>query len=200
MDNRIHNVINHIEENLDKAHTLHNLSKFAFLSPYQFHRTFKKATGYTPQKFIEKTKMAKAHELLTKSDISIQELAFQFGYKDYETFSRAFKRYYTFSPGDLKAITQKIMEQSNFDQMESHVHIFFPDRKNPMVSYEKIKQKMLEAGLDASMPLEVKPYLIESKTLNTSRVTPNLVKNKFILHPISGNWKQQLRKEILAHL
>ena len=99
MDKRIKTVLDYIEDHLDRDLPLSKLSKIACLSPSQFHRIFKKATGSTPFQFIEKIKMDKAYRLITCGQATVYELTEQLNYNDYETFSRAFQKTLQFLTG-----------------------------------------------------------------------------------------------------
>ena len=92
MEDRIKKVLDYIEENLGHSLELKDLAAVACLSPSQFHRQFKRQTGRTPFKFVEEMRMNKAYQLILEEGWMIHELSDQFGYKDYETFSRAFKK------------------------------------------------------------------------------------------------------------
>ena len=111
MDKRIENTLNYIEDNLSSALKLDELSKIACLSTSQFNRLFKQETQQTAFKFIEEMKMAKAYELIGEGQIMIHELALHLGYKDYETLTRAFKKYYFVSPDDLKSIINRVKKE-----------------------------------------------------------------------------------------
>lgn len=97
---RIATVINHLEQHLDQAVSLDQLAKVAFLSPVQLYRLFKKATGLTPIQYHEHLRIAKGLEQLVEVD-SVGQVAYDLGYKNYETFSRAFKKLCHLSPNDL---------------------------------------------------------------------------------------------------
>ena len=79
-----------------------------FLSPRHFRRLFKSHTGHSPAKYIEQKKMEHALKLLGRPQTSILDTALLLGYRNYETFSVRFKKYYHIAPGDLKNILVKI--------------------------------------------------------------------------------------------
>lgn len=97
---RIATVINHLEQHLDQAVSLDQLAKVAFLSPVQLYRVFKKATGLTPIQYHEHLRIASGLEQLVEVE-SVAQVAFDLGYKNYETFSRAFKKLCHLSPNDM---------------------------------------------------------------------------------------------------
>ena len=111
MDTRIRSTLDYIENNLDLSFNLKELAQKACLSPSQFHRVFKKETNRTPHQFIEEIKLNKAYLLLINGTDSVLKIAMDLGYKDYETFSRAFKRLFKFSPDGIRSITAKLKEE-----------------------------------------------------------------------------------------
>ncbi len=65
-------------------------------------RVFKHATGYTPQSYLATYRMKKAAEMLSKTNESVNTIAFNVGYSDSFTFSKAFKRYSNLSPTEYR--------------------------------------------------------------------------------------------------
>jgi len=66
-------------------------------------RTFRKETGMTLQSCLTKVRMRAAAELLKQTQLSIQEVAWQCGFKTYSVFYRSFFAYYHASPGAFRA-------------------------------------------------------------------------------------------------
>ena len=63
-----------------------------------FSRLFKTLTGDTFTGYLENLRMQKAVSLMVQTDDTIGNIAEKVGYNSIQTFSRAFKRYYTLSP------------------------------------------------------------------------------------------------------
>ena len=63
------------------------------MSPRNFSRRFKKATGDTPNHYLQHIRIAMAKDLLRDHDLSIAEVAYQVGYSDLSYFSRIFSRH-----------------------------------------------------------------------------------------------------------
>ncbi|MFY0599986.1 MAG: helix-turn-helix transcriptional regulator [Cyclobacteriaceae bacterium] len=108
MDERIKKTLDYIESHLELGLNLGELSKIVGMSSSQFHRLFKKETKRTPFKFIEEIRVNKAYNLILEKQPHVGQLALKLGYKDYETFTRAFKRYFMLAPDDIKSIILKI--------------------------------------------------------------------------------------------
>lgn len=73
-------------------------ARLCSMSPGRFSTAFKKATGKTPQKFIEDIRIAKAQELLRSSALSISQISANVGFHDPLYFSRVFKNAMGMSP------------------------------------------------------------------------------------------------------
>ncbi|EGQ3934047.1 TPA: helix-turn-helix transcriptional regulator, partial [Staphylococcus pseudintermedius] len=74
------------------------IAKMVDLSESQFRVLFKNYTGKNPQTYIYEYKMNMAADLLLKSNLKINEIAFQLGYEDPNYFTRQFKQAYGLSP------------------------------------------------------------------------------------------------------
>lgn len=80
------------ELRLEDLASKYNLSKF------HFHRLFKSYFKVTPKEYFERLKMERAAHLLKYTNATIIDIAFEFGFNNHETFSRAFKRYFGSNP------------------------------------------------------------------------------------------------------
>lgn len=58
----------------------------------RFRKLFKDYTGLSPAKYILEIRMAKARELLTNTDLQIQEIAWKVGFENADYFTTAFRR------------------------------------------------------------------------------------------------------------
>lgn len=193
MEDRIKKVLDHIEENLGMSLSLKDLAAVACLSPSQFHRQFKRQTGRTPFKFIEELKMNKAHQLILQEHWMIYELSDHFGYKDYETFSRAFKKYFHFSPDDLKAIVEELRAHTPSDE-EQKLMIFTLDESHMDADLlDHLKAFLEEKNLKLSDLHQASIFKIAPKDLVAEK-KKYLIKNKYALTREDKLWKRLLDK------
>ncbi len=179
MDARIETVINYIEDHPDLSFDLESLAKIACLSPSQFHRIFKKETRKTPFQFVEESKREKAYHLIIHHHISIQRVSSDLGYKDYETFSRAFKRIFKFSPDDLKSIFNKLHNTIDNDQ-EEEIFLTCIEGKNESELLENLKELIIRMGIKQEDLQGSKIFKISKKTPK-SVASQMLIKNKYEL-------------------
>lgn len=77
-------------------------AKLCGMSPGMYSVAFKKATGKTPQKFIEDVKIRNACELLTSTTLTISLVAESSGFRDPLYFSRVFSRNIGMSPTEYR--------------------------------------------------------------------------------------------------
>lgn len=77
---------------------LQNISKESGISEYYFFRLFKNLFGVSPHQYIIEKRLQHAKHILKKDTVTISELAYQCGYTDVFSFSKAFKKQFGFAP------------------------------------------------------------------------------------------------------
>lgn len=77
---------------------LNELSKVACLSPYHFHRAFKRTFGITPKKYVTALRIERAKWLLKNRDSNVQSVCNEIGFKDVSSFTRLFSSYTQATP------------------------------------------------------------------------------------------------------
>ena len=63
------------------------------MSPRNFSRRFKQATGDSPSHYLQRVRMEAAKELLRTTDLTVAEVAYRVGYGDMSYFSKMFGRH-----------------------------------------------------------------------------------------------------------
>jgi transcriptional regulator GlxA family with amidase domain len=84
----------HLHESID----LESIAEAACLSPFHFHRLFKAAFGMTPHEFLVARRFEKSRRLLTKSSLSMTEIAWAVGFESQASFSKFFTKSAGLSP------------------------------------------------------------------------------------------------------
>jgi len=84
--------------------SLKEIASKSNLAPNYFHRIFKQNFEITPYNYMLRLRMEYAVKLLTTTNKSVKEVAFESGYDNEFYFSRQFKKQYNYSPGKLKKI------------------------------------------------------------------------------------------------
>lgn len=85
-------VVKYIEENISNRIDINELAQMTRWSSQHFIRVFTQFMGDTPYQFILKKKMEKAKVLITETDISMKDIAFELGFQSYGNFCKLFKR------------------------------------------------------------------------------------------------------------
>ena len=96
--NVINRTVDYIEQSIDKNLQLSDLSMVAGISDFHFSRIFKTVTGNSLKQYILGRKLTKAAEQLQTTDLSVLDIALNFGFEYPEVFSRAFKNQFGVSP------------------------------------------------------------------------------------------------------
>ena len=92
----MHYINGHLTDNLD----IDTLANNFYISKYYMMRLFKTETGYTIGSYITYRRLLLARDLIL-SGTPITEACFASGFKDYSTFSRAYKSEFSEAPRSL---------------------------------------------------------------------------------------------------
>jgi AraC-like DNA-binding protein len=90
-------ILEYINEHLSEEITIDTLSECFYLSRYYLMHFFKEETGYTIGNYITEKRLLLAKNLVQNGS-SITGACYQSGFKNYSTFSRAFKKAYNTVP------------------------------------------------------------------------------------------------------
>lgn len=88
----IENVIKKMHLEYQQDHPVEYYAESCNLSVYQFIRKFKSSMQLSPAKYIEKIRMDKSRELLSDTDLTINEISDITGFNDPFYFSKVFKK------------------------------------------------------------------------------------------------------------
>lgn len=82
-----------MREDPGRRWSMAELARRASLSRAQFTRRFIAYTGLSPGRYLINVRLARAHELLTDTNMSVTQIAAALGYVDVAYFSRQYKRH-----------------------------------------------------------------------------------------------------------
>lgn len=100
---KILSVLDYLNEHLTEELTIDGIAEKFFLSRYYLMHTFKEETGYTIGSYLSTKRLKLARELI-RNGTPITEACYACGFKNYSTFSRAYKKSFGNAPRDLRLL------------------------------------------------------------------------------------------------
>lgn len=110
-----------------------DVAREAFISEFHFHRIFKSLTGETVKEFLLRLKLERAAIRLKHSKDDIGQIAFDHGYENQETFTRAFKKYFQLPPQDYRNTIQEIINKKQLDYYTKEPHLAHLQIEEPSI-------------------------------------------------------------------
>lgn len=95
---KIEDLLIYIENNLNENISLQKAAEMSCLSPSHFCKVFKSVLGVTYKQYVLLKRIDKSKMLLTSTEKSIAEIAFESGFESVSYFFRVFKKYVNTSP------------------------------------------------------------------------------------------------------
>lgn len=89
---KIFPIIDYIDKNYSSAISLNNISAATHLNEYYLCRLFKAATGQTVFNYLNHIRICEAQNLLTKTSLSITDIALSVGFSNTARFDESFKK------------------------------------------------------------------------------------------------------------
>lgn len=105
-----------VQSNPERDVSLESLAAEHGYSPSHFHRVFTEVVGETPKAHVERIRLERAAYRLSVTTESILDIALSTGFQSHETFTRAFKRRFNYTPSawrQLSAENQKAWMKAN---------------------------------------------------------------------------------------
>lgn len=173
----IQKIVDHIEENFDREITAYEIESISHYSYRNFQRIFFKIFNETISGFQKRLRLENAYKKLIYTVDKISDIAWQMGYFNVQSFSKAFKKQYNISP----ALARKNKQEVFNEFIESHKNDLHYDikYKDPVVVYCKfIKAKDynneeindLWEGIEKENGISISSYgIIRDQPLITNR-------------------------------
>jgi AraC-like DNA-binding protein len=98
----IDSTVDYIRTHHQEKLTVEELAERAGLSPRQLHRKFRDVFGLSAQEFLVKTRIQAASDSLLHSDLSIAEIAADFGFCDQSAFTQLFRKHMGLTPRQFR--------------------------------------------------------------------------------------------------
>ena len=94
--------LRYIQEHLGEPISVADLPPLDEMSLSSYHKYFLQAMGVPPGEYILKKKIEKARALLSDTNLSVTEIAFQCGFSSSQYFATAFKRFCRMTPSQFR--------------------------------------------------------------------------------------------------
>ncbi len=101
----VRRVIDYLDAHCGEDLGIDTLAGVACLSPYHFIRVFARHTGLTPHAWLMQHRARKARQLLGQG-VAIADVAAQTGFADQSHLTKTFKRFFGYTPGQLRNCVQ----------------------------------------------------------------------------------------------
>ncbi len=101
---QVRRICSHLEQNLDRAVSLEELSELVDLSVEHMCRAFRRATGVPPLRWHIGKRMEAARALLIETDASLTSIAQEVGYGGQSAFGAVFRAVVGLSPGRYRRV------------------------------------------------------------------------------------------------
>lgn len=154
---RINRVIDYINNHLEEDLSLEQLSQVAHFSRFHFHRQFTEYTGISVGKLILLMRMKRASlKLVFNSGARIIDIALESGFKNPESFSRAFKKIHGQTPSEFRQTpqwqtwqtTSPLKKKLEHEKMKFEVELVeFPERKVAVLEHFGPENQVLQSTL-----------------------------------------------------
>ncbi|WP_432737514.1 AraC family transcriptional regulator [Maridesulfovibrio sp. FT414] len=106
---RMMEVLLHIQRNLDGDLSPERLSEIACFSVAHFHRTFKGMIGESLKEHVRRLRLERAAYKLCYTDLSVMDIALDARFESSETFSRAFKKRFKVPPSEYRGKSREMI-------------------------------------------------------------------------------------------
>jgi AraC-like DNA-binding protein len=101
---RLKRVLDYIEAHLDGRLTLADLASIACLSQYHFSRSFKRAVGIGPTRYVMERRLERAKTLMRRTNQPLAMIAQEAGFVDQSHLTSVFRRETGVTPGHFRTV------------------------------------------------------------------------------------------------
>jgi transcriptional regulator GlxA family with amidase domain len=101
-DERIRQAEEHLQQRFECGVSIDSLASRVAMSPRNFIRRFKRATGRLPGAYLQMLRVSSAREMLEQGELPIQTVCTRVGYEDAAFFRNLFKRHTGMTPAEYR--------------------------------------------------------------------------------------------------
>ena len=108
-----------IQNNYHRGIKVTDVVNYVCISRSYLHMLFQKSLDISPQEFLTKFRVSRARELLTVTELSIEEVAKSCGYQDVLVFSKMFKKVMGMPPSVFRKEHRKDVHKNLLEHQQS---------------------------------------------------------------------------------
>jgi AraC family transcriptional regulator len=169
----------YIEDNLYKKITLDDIAVSCGMSKYHLHRMFKSLTGESLMEYVQSRKLSASISELKDTNKRIIDIAMDFGFDYEQSFIRAFRKKFGFTPLKVRSepMSLVIQEKLNIDEIMSvdnsviYKPFFMFKQKFGLVG---IKHKIMSKSGDRVANLYGRDFFYNEKQRISNAVDPQV--------------------------
>lgn len=172
---RIWRVVDYVNANLDKDLSVDRLARIAGFSKFHFHRQFTSYAGVSVSRLVRLLRLKRAsYQLVFDPEAPIIEIAFDAGFENPESFSRAFKKAQGQTPSQFRS-------NPDWKDWAKQYQFPIPPRRNTMnviiVEFLEEKVAVLEhVGAPETINTSVAKFIEWRKS---NALSPNATSNTY---------------------
>ena len=102
LNDYVSQMINYIHMHIEEPITVPDVADSVNLTRCYATTIFTKSTGMSPKDYIQNCRLTRARHMLESSSLTIAGIAYSCGFKQCESFIRAFKKRYDITPSDYR--------------------------------------------------------------------------------------------------
>lgn len=102
VDNYVLHMMNYIHNHIEEPVTVQDIADYVNLTRCYATTIFTKQTGISPKDYIQNCRLTKARHMLESSSLTIAGIAYSCGFKQSESFIKAFRKRYNISPSEYR--------------------------------------------------------------------------------------------------
>lgn len=96
----VNRALHYIEDNLTTLESINELANELYVTKSHLHHLFKEHLSVSPKQYLLSKRLTLAQKAIY-SGMRATQAAVEFGFKDYSSFYRDFKKYFGYSPSDV---------------------------------------------------------------------------------------------------
>ncbi|MCL2702641.1 MAG: AraC family transcriptional regulator [Defluviitaleaceae bacterium] len=144
----IQKTLDYIEDNIKAEISIEELADIAALSLFYYQRLFARLVKKPVREYIKLRRLARAGKSLEDKNRRVLDIALEYGFNCHETFTRAFKDAYGFSPSEYR---DNPVPLNNFNKPDLLLGYVMIDEGVPLISEGivlEINRRVLEEPID----------------------------------------------------